>query len=73
MRIKCDFPYYSPLFISSVYLSSMNDKIKDFSEYFDYLWALYDALSTDSYVIVLRDFNGDIGNSLGEKRKNEPN
>ena len=51
----------------------MNDKIKDFNEYFDYLWALYDTLSTDGYVIVLGDFNGDIGNSLGEKGKKEPN
>ena len=30
-------------------------------------------LSPDSYVIVLGDFNGDIGNSLGEKGKKEPN
>ena len=26
--IKCDFPYYSPLFILSVFLPSMNDKIE---------------------------------------------
>ena len=51
----------------------MNDKIEVFNEYFDHLWALYDTLSTDSYVIVLGDCNGDIGNSLGEKRKKEPN
>ena len=69
MRIKCDLPNYSPLFILSVYLPSMNDKIEVFNEYFDHLWALYDTLSTDGYVIVLGDFNGDIGNSLGEKWK----
>ena len=37
------------------------------------IWALYDTLSTDGYVIVLEDFNGDIGNSLGEKGKKKPN
>ena len=51
----------------------MNDKIEVFSEYFDHLWALYDTLFTDGYVIVLGDFNGDIGNSSGEKGKKEPN
>ena len=51
----------------------MNDKIEDFNEYFDYIWARYDTLSTDCYVIVLGDFNGDIGNSLGEKGKKQPN
>ena len=51
----------------------MNDKIEDFNEYFGCIWALYDTLSTDGYVIVLRDFNGDIGNSLGEKGEKEPN
>ena len=65
--INCDFPNYSPLFILSVYLPSMNDKIEDLNEYFDHLWSLYDTLSTYGYVIVLGDFNGDIGNSLGEK------
>ena len=53
----------------SVYLPSMNDKIEVFNEYFDHLWALYDTLSTNGYVIVLGDFNGDIGNSVGEKRE----
>ena len=38
--IKGDFPNYSTLFISSVYLPSMNDKIEDFNKYFDYVWAL---------------------------------
>ena len=52
---------------------SLNDKIEVFNEYFDHLWALYDILSTDGYMIVLGDFNGDIGNSLGEKGKKEPN
>ena len=66
VEIKCDLPNYSSLFILSVYLPSMNDKIED-------LWALYDTLSTDGYVIVLGDFNGDIGNSLDEKGKKEPN
>ena len=72
MGIKCDFPNYSPLFTLSVYLPLMNDKIKVFNEYFDHLWALYDTLSTDGYVIALGDFNGGIGNSLGQKGKKEP-
>ena len=39
-----------------------------------YITILYhNTLSTDGYVIVLGDFNGDIGNSLGEKAKKEPN
>ena len=45
VRIKCDFPNYSPLFILSVYLPSINDKIEVFNKYFDHLWALYDTLS----------------------------
>ena len=58
MGIKCDFPNYSPLFILSVYLTSLNDKIEDFNEH---LWALYDTLSTDGYVIVLGDLMGILG------------
>ena len=70
--IKCDFPNYGPLFILIVYLPSMNDKIEDFNEDFDYLWALYDTLSTDGYVIELGGVNGHIGNSLGEKGRKGP-
>ena len=51
MGLKCDFLNYSSLSILSVYLPSMNDKIKDFNEYFEYLWAVYDTLSTECYVI----------------------
>ena len=39
----------------------MNDKVEVLNEYFDHLWALYDTLSTDGYVIVLGDFNGILG------------
>ena len=39
----------------------------------DYLWALYDSLSADCFVILLGDFNGDLGNSLGDlKVKRSP-
>ena len=62
----CDFPSYSPLFILSIYLPLVNDKIEVFNEYFYHLWALYDTLSADGYAIMLEDFNGDIRNSLGE-------
>ena len=37
-----------------------------------YLWALYDSLSADCFVILLGDFNGDLGNSLGDKDKRVP-
>ena len=62
MGLKCNFLNHSSLSILSVYLPSMN-KIRDFNEYFEYLWAVYDILSTECY--------GDIENSLGEKGKKE--
>ena len=37
------------------------------------LWALYDSLSSNCKVILMGDFNGDLGNSLGDKGKREPN
>ena len=66
--IKCDFPNYSLLFIVGVYLPSMNDKIEDFNECFDHLWALCDTLSAHGYVIVLRTLMGILG-ILCENRK----
>ena len=44
-----------------------------YGEYFDYLWALYDSLSSNGNVILMGDFNGDLGNSLGNKSRREPN
>ena len=41
--------------------------VEEFNEYLDYLWALYDSLSKTGFVIVMGDFNGNLGNSLGER------
>ena len=61
------------MFILAVYLPSSNHALEEFKECLDYLWALYDSLSADGFVILLGDFNGDLGNSLGDKGKKEPN
>ena len=71
--IKCDFDNNSPLYILSVYLPTSSQKDIDFLEYFSHLWALYDSLSVKGYVILMGDFNGELGNSLGEKSAREPN
>ena len=73
VRIRCDFPYSTSLFILSVYLPSASHNITEFNEYFDHLWASYDSLSANWFVIVIGDFNGDLGNFLGDKAKHEPN
>ena len=59
--------------IHTVYLPSASHNITEFNEYFDHLWALYDSLSANRFVIVVGDFNGDLGNSLDGKAKHEPN
>ena len=71
--IKCKFPGCKPLFILSVYMSSTNHALDEYREYLDFLWALYDALSADSFVLVMGDLNGDLRNSLGDKGLKEPN
>ena len=73
MSIKCEFVNCRPLFILAVYLPSANHALEGFKECFDYLWALYDSLSADGFVILFADFDGDLGNSSGEKCKKEPN
>ena len=67
--IKCAFVNCRPLFILAVYLPSANHALEEF----DYLWALCDSLSADSSVILLADFNGDLGNSLGDTGKKKLN
>ena len=47
--------------------------IEEFNEYLDYLWALYDSLFTEGFVIIIGDLNGDLGNSLGYKGCYAPN
>ena len=71
--IRCDFNDNSPLFILSVYLPAASHPIEEFNEYLDYLWALYDSLSKTGFVIVMGDFNGSLGNSLGERGHYAPN
>ena len=71
--IRCDFNDNSPLFILSVYLPAASHPIEEFNEYLDYLWALYDSLSKTGFVIVMGDFNGNLGNSLGERGHYAPN
>ena len=60
-------------FTSSVYLPSSNSTIDEYKEYLDFLWALCDSLSDKRHVPLLGDFNGDLGDSLGDKGKYPPN
>ena len=71
--IRYDFDNCDPLFSLSVYLPSSNSTIDEFKEYLDFLWALYDSLSDKGHMLVLGDFNGDLGDSLGDKGKCPPN
>ena len=71
--IKCEFNGCRPLFILSVYLPASNHSIEDYRECLDFLWALYDSLSSSGFVIVMGDLNGDLGSSLGDKGTKEPN
>ena len=71
--IKCAFASCRQLFILAVYLPSSNHAREEFKECLDYLWSSYDSLSADSFVILLGNFNGVLGNSLGDKGKKEPN
>ena len=71
--IQCDFPGYELLYIVGVYLPSASHNLEEYCEYFDDLWAIYDSLSSNGKVILMDDFNGDLGNSLGNKGKHEPN
>ena len=73
MGIKCEFNGCRPLFILGVYLPSSNHTLDEFQECLDFLWALYESLSADGFVIVLGDVNGDFGNCLGVRGKKEPN
>ena len=54
-------------------MPSASHNLEEYCECFDYLWALYYSLSSNSKVILMGDFNGDLGNSLGDMGKREPN
>ena len=73
VRIRCDFNNCDPLFILSVYLPSSKSNIDEFKGYLDFLWVFYDSLSDKGHMLALGDFNGDLGNSLGDKGKYPPN
>ena len=70
--IKCASANCRPSFILAAYLPSSNHALEEFKECLDSLWDLYDSLSADGFVILLGDFNGDLGNSLGIKAKRSP-
>ena len=70
---NANFQAVNHLFILSVYMPSSNHALDEYREYLDFLWALYDSLSADSFVLVMGDLNGDLGNSLGDKGLKEPN
>ena len=63
LGIRCDFNEKSTFFILSVYMPASSHCIEEFNEYLDYLWALYNSLSTEGFVIIMGDLNGDLGNS----------
>ena len=71
--IKCKFPGCKPLFLLSVCMTSSNHAPDEYREYLDFLWALYDSLSVDSFALVMGDLNGNLENSLGDKGLKEPN
>ena len=66
------FPKLHILFIPGVYLPSASHDKTEYDEYFDYLWSSYDSLSVQEVEIALGDFNGDLGNSLGDQGKHAP-
>ena len=53
--------------------SLLSHCIEKFNKYLDNLWALYDSLSTEGFVIIMGDLNGDLGSSLGDKGCYAPN
>ena len=73
--IRLDFRKCDPLFILGVYLpaTSAKHRFDDYLECLYFLWAIYDRLSSEDFVVILSDFNGDLGNSLGDKGIKEPN
>ena len=48
-------------------MSNQQRTIDEFKERLDLLWALYDLLSDKEHVLALGNFNGDLGDSLGDK------
>ena len=61
------------LYSLGVYLPSSSLNTEVYDKYFDYVWALYESLFSRGMVLIMGDFNGDLGNPLGDKGKHEPN
>ena len=71
--IQCYFSGYDTLYILGIYLPSSSLNTEVYDEYFDYMCTLYESLSSRWMVLIMGDFDGDLGNSLGDKGKHEPN
>ena len=67
------FPDFPLLFILDVYSPSTSHEQSEFDEYFDHLWSLYDSVFVQGVVVALGYFNGDLGDSLGDKGKHASN
>ena len=65
--------FSSPLLILSVYLPTNSQKTLIFFNILITCGHFYDSLSVKGYVILMRDFNGDLGNFSGEESAREPN
>ena len=64
-------PGYDTSYILGVYLPSSSLSTEVYGKYFNYMWALYDSLSSRGVVLIMGDFNGDLGTlyKLGDKGK----
>ena len=65
--IQCDFPGYDTFYILGVYLPPSSHNPEVYDEYFGYMWALYESLSSGGggggVVLIMSDIDGDLGNS----------
>ena len=59
--------------LALVYLPSSDDIFHEYCTYFDYLWILFDSLSTERMVMVMGDLNGKLSLSLRDKGTYEAN
>ena len=53
-------------------MPTLSHCIEEFNEYLGYLWAVYNSLSTEGFVIIMGDLSGDLGNALGDKGRYAP-
>ena len=43
-------------------MPASNHALDEYREYLDFIWALYDSLSADCFILVMGDLNGDLEN-----------